>query len=106
VGLLTGLVGVGGGFLYVPSLALLGGLDMKHAIGTSLALITLSCVAGVAGYLGRVPIQWTVVALFSALAFIGVRIGATLMPRVSQATLRRGFAGFLLVMGVLVLIRR
>ncbi|HEX9892479.1 MAG TPA: sulfite exporter TauE/SafE family protein [Gemmatimonadales bacterium] len=106
VGLLTGLVGVGGGFLYVPSLATLAGLDMKQAVGTSLALITVSCAAGVVGYLGRVPIDWRIVAGFSGLAFVGVGIGAALVPKVSQATLRRWFAGLLLIMGVLVLIRR
>jgi uncharacterized membrane protein YfcA len=106
VGVLTGLVGVGGGFLYVPALSLLGGLGMKKAVGTSLALITLSCAAGVAGYLGRVPIDWRIVAVFSALAFVGVAIGTALVPRVSQAWLRRGFAGLLLLMGLLVLIRR
>jgi hypothetical protein len=106
VGMLTGLVGVGGGFLYVPALSLLGGLGMKKAVGTSLALITLSCAAGVAGYLGRVPIDWMVVGVFSALAFVGVAIGTALVPRVSQAWLRRVFAGLLLLMGLVVLIRR
>ena len=106
VGVLTGLVGVGGGFLYVPALSLLGGLGMKKAVGTSLALITLSCAAGVAGYLGRVSIDWLVVGRFSALAFVGVAIGTALVPRVSQSALRRGFAGLLLLMGLVVLIRR
>jgi uncharacterized membrane protein YfcA len=72
VGLLTGLVGVGGGFLYVPALTLLAGLDMKHAVGTSLALITVSCAAGLAGYLGRVHLDWVLIAIFTALAFVGV----------------------------------
>jgi uncharacterized membrane protein YfcA len=106
VGLLTGLVGVGGGFLYVPALSLLGGLTMKRAVGTSLALITISCAVGLAGYLGRVAIDWLVVGRFSALAFVGVGIGSALVPRVSQGALRKGFAVLLLVMGVLVLIRR
>lgn len=106
VGLLTGLVGVGGGFLYVPSLALLGGLEMRQAVGTSLALITVSCAAGLAAYMGRVDIDWRLVAGFTALAFVGVRIGAALVPRVSQPALRRAFAVLMLVMGVAVLIRR
>ncbi len=106
VGMLTGLIGVGGGFLYVPALSVLGGLQMRRAVGTSLALITLSCLAGLMGYAWRVRIDWQVVGLFTALALVGVRVGAALVPRVGQATLRRGFAVFILVMGVLVLIRR
>jgi uncharacterized membrane protein YfcA len=106
VGFLTGLVGVGGGFLYVPALTLFGGLEMRQAVGTSLALIALSCAAGLAGYIGRVPIDWVMVSIFSALAFLGVGIGSALVPKVPQAALRKGFAVFILLMGVLVLARR
>ncbi len=106
VGLLTGLVGVGGGFLYVPALTLLAGLDMKHAVGTSLALITVSCAAGLAGYLGRVDLDWTLIVIFTGLAFVGVGIGSALVPKVDATKLRRGFAVLMLVMGVLVLVRR
>ena len=106
VGFLTGLVGVGGGFLYVPALTVFGGLEMRQAVGTSLALIALSCAAGLAGYVGRVPIDWAMVGIFSVLAFIGVGIGSALVPRVPQAVLRKGFAVFILLMGVLVLARR
>jgi uncharacterized membrane protein YfcA len=104
VGTLTGLIGVGGGFLYVPALALLGGLEMRRAVGTSLGLIAISCAAGLLGYLGRMPIDWQVVLIFGLLAFVGVRIGAALVPRVSQQALRKGFAALLLVIGVVVLI--
>src|ERR1044071_12208 len=58
VGLLTGFVGVGGGFLYVPALVLLGGLPIKQAVGTSLSLILLSCIAGVVGYQGTAAFDW------------------------------------------------
>ena len=66
VGMLTGLVGVGGGFLYVPALVLLGGLSMKEAVGTSLVLIILSCLAGLASYLGVVNLDWQATGLFGA----------------------------------------
>jgi uncharacterized membrane protein YfcA len=106
VGVLTGVVGVGGGFLYVPTLVVLGGLPMKQAIGTSLALIMLSCIAGVAGYrASAVAFDWTSIALFTAIALVGVAIGSRLVRHVSQTQLRRGFAVFLLVMGALVLLR-
>lgn len=106
VGLLTGLVGVGGGFLYVPALALLAGLDMKQAVGTSLALITVSCVAGLAGYIGRVDLDWSLIGIFTALALVGVVVGARMVRKVDARKLQRAFAVLMLVMGVLVLVRR
>lgn len=106
VGFLTGFIGVGGGFMYVPALVLLGGLEIKPAVGTSLALIALSSATGVASYLGRIPIDWRMVVPFTAVAFVGVAFGSALVPRVPQQALRRGFAVFMLLMGVLVLLRR
>ncbi|HEX7024058.1 MAG TPA: sulfite exporter TauE/SafE family protein [Gemmatimonadales bacterium] len=106
VGLLTGFVGVGGGFLYVPALSLLGGLPIKRAIGTSLVLILLSCAAGVVRYHGAVSLDWKAIALFSAIAFAGVAAGSRLVPYVSQQALKRGFAVFLLVVGTFVLAYR
>ena len=106
VGLLTGLVGVGGGFLYVPALTLLAGLDMKHAVGTSLALITVSCAAGFGGYLGQVHLDWVLIAIFTALAFVGVIVGSRMALKVDATKLRKAFAVLMLVMGVLVLVRR
>lgn len=103
VGLLTGFVGVGGGFLYVPALTLLGGLTMKEAIGTSLVLILLGCSAGLVRYSGHLDLNWRAVALFTGLAFVGVAVGSRLVPYVSQQVLKKGFAVFLLVMGALVL---
>jgi len=105
VGLLTGFVGVGGGFLYVPALVILGGLPMKKAVGTSLVLILLSCIAGVVRYHGSLELDWSAIALFTAVALVGVAIGSRLVGYVSQSALRRGFAVFLLVMGTLVLFR-
>ena len=109
VGLLTGFVGVGGGFLYVPVLTVLAGLPVRDAIGTSLALIVLSCAAGMARYLGSpeaMGLEWGVIGLFTAVALVGVILGSRLVPYVSQRSLRRGFAGFLLILGVVVLLAR
>lgn len=105
VGMLTGLVGVGGGFLYVPALVLLGGLVMKDAVGTSLILIIISCLTGFVGYLGTISLDWRATGWFTGLAVVGVVIGTRAASLVSQATLRRGFAGLLLVMGLLVLFK-
>jgi uncharacterized membrane protein YfcA len=103
VGVLTGFVGVGGGFLYVPALVLFGGLTMKEAVGTSLVLILLSCIAGFLRYQGSLALDWSAIALFTAIAFLGVAAGTRLTRHVSQDTLRRGFAMLLFVMGALVL---
>jgi len=103
VGLLTGFAGVGGGFLYVPALVVLGGLPMRKAVGTSLALILLSCIAGVTRYHGSQPIDWRAVALFTAIALVGVLLGSRLVSHVSQTLLRKAFAALLLLMGGLVL---
>ncbi len=105
VGLLTGFVGVGGGFLYVPALVLLGGLAIRPAIGTSLVLIVVSCAAGVARYHGSLVFDWRAIALFTGIAFVGVAVGSRLVPHVSQQALKKGFAIFLLGMGTLVLLR-
>jgi uncharacterized membrane protein YfcA len=104
VGVITGLVGIGGGFLYVPALVLIGRLVMTQAVGTSLVLIVLSSAAGLAGHAGSASIPWSVAAIFTGLAMAGVLTGSRLAARVPQSTLRRGFAVLLVIMGVLVLL--
>lgn len=105
VGLITGFVGVGGGFLYVPALIVLGGLAVKEAIGTSLVLIMLSCIAAVARYHGNSLMDWRTILIFCALAFVGVAVGSRLSSHVPNQVLRKGFAVLLFVMGALVLLR-
>lgn len=102
VGALTGLIGVGGGFLIVPTLVLFGGVPMKVAIGTSLLVIAANCAAGFAGYVGQVTIPWISVAEFTAIAAVGIFGGAYLCEFVSPARLRRGFAVLLLGVGIAV----
>ena len=103
VGILTGIVGIGGGFLVVPALVVFGGLPMTDAIGTSLVVIVLNAIAGVAGYAGHVPIDWTTVGWFTALAAVGILTGARLASRIPAAQLRRGFAVLLVGIGALLL---
>ena len=103
VGTLTGFVGVGGGFLYVPTLVLLAGLPMKEAIGTSLGLIMISCLAGVVRYQGSLELDWRTVAIFTAVALLGLAVGSRLVLHASQRVLRRSFAALLLLMGGFVL---
>ena len=103
VGVLTGLVGIGGGFLVVPALVLLAGLPMKQAVGTSLLVIAMNSASGFAGYLGTVDLDWRFLAWFTTVAVIGALAGTALVSRVPQAALKRAFAVFLLAAGVFVL---
>jgi len=105
VGVLTGVVGIGGGFLIVPALVLLARLPMRQAVGTSLLVIAMNSGAGLAGYLGVVPLDWRFLAGFTTVAGIGALVGTTLGARVPQHALKRGFAVFLLVVGGFVLYR-
>jgi uncharacterized membrane protein YfcA len=99
VGILTGLLGVGGGFLVVPALAVLARMPMRHAVGTSLVVIAMSSASGFAGYVGVVAIDWGFVAVFTAAAVGGTLGGTALMRRAPVLVLRRGFAVLLLVVG-------
>ena len=103
VGLLTGLLGVGGGFLVVPALALLVRVPMRQAVGTSLAVIALSSASGAVGYLGVVPIDWAFIARFAAVAAAGALGGAAMIRLISVSALRRSFAVLLLAVGAFVL---
>lgn len=105
VGALTGLVGIGGGFLFVPALVLLAGLPMPEAIGTSLCVIALNCVAGFVGYVGQVTLPWGFLAAFTGVAIAGIAGGSYAVRYVSAATLQRAFAVFLVVMGAFILYR-
>ncbi len=103
VGAVTGLVGAGGGFLVVPALALLGGLPMQKAVGTSLLVVALKSFAGYAGHAAHVRIDMELTALVACAAVVGSFAGSRLATHMPPEALRRGFASFVLVMGVFVL---
>ena len=103
VGMLTGLVGIGGGFLVVPALVLLARVPMKQAIGTSLLVIAMNSASGFAGYLGTVHVDWMFLAGVTGAAVAGALAGTALVSRVPQAALKRGFAVFLFAVGTFVL---
>ena len=105
VGLATGLVGAGGGFLVVPALVLLGGLPMASAVGTSLLVIGMKSVAGFLGYASHVTVDTRLALGFSAVAVAGSFLGARLVSVVHPDRLRRGFAIFVLVMAAFMLFR-
>lgn len=97
IGVLTGLLGIGGGFLFVPALVLFGRLPMKHAVGTSLLVIAMSSTAGLLGYIGQVAVDWGLVARFTAGALAGLAAGVHAVRLVPHRTLQRAFGVFLLV---------
>lgn len=103
VGLVTGLVGAGGGFLIVPALVLLGGLPMGAAVGTSLVVISLKSFAGLAGYMSSVQVDWGLAGAVTAAAVVGSLLGGRLTDRIHPETLRKGFGWFVIVMAVFVL---
>lgn len=105
VGVVTGLVGAGGGFLVVPALVLLGGLPMGIAVGTSLLVIAMKSFAGLTGYLATVSIDWALVGAVTAAAVVGSLVGARLVSRIPADALRRGFGWFVLAMGAFVLVQ-
>ena len=105
VGMLTGVVGVGGGFLIVPALVLLSGLTMKQAIGTSLSIVAVNSSTGFAGYTGLVEINYLLMGIFTAVAVGGSFIGAMVSNRLSGEMLKRGFAVFLVMVATYILLK-
>lgn len=105
VGLMTGVVGIGGGFLVVPALVLLARAPMKQAVGTSLLVIAMNCASGFAGYAGRADVPWGFLAGFTAVAVLGILVGTYLVRYVSQRALKQAFAIFLILMGTFILVK-
>lgn len=108
VGAVTGLVGVGGGFLIIPALVLLGGLSMRLAVGTSLIIIAVKSFAGFVGYLSvldslNLSVDWSIIGMFSIIGIFGGWLGHKISSRVNQEHLKQGFAIFLIVMGTFIL---
>ncbi|WP_396175974.1 sulfite exporter TauE/SafE family protein [Flavobacterium sp.] len=106
VGVLTGLVGAGGGFLIIPALVLLAKMPMKLAVGTSLFIIAAKSLLGFLGDLkGDESIDWNLLLIFTALSILGIFIGISLAKKVEGAKLKTGFGWFVLVMGVYIILK-
>jgi uncharacterized membrane protein YfcA len=106
VGVLTGLVGAGGGFLIIPALVLLAKLPMKTAVGTSLLIIAVKSLIGFIGDVGtNLTVDWQFIALFSSLAVVGIIGGSYLSKFISNEKLKPAFGWFVMVMGVYIIIR-
>ena len=105
IGLVTGTLGAGGGFMIVPALTLFGGLGMLEAVGTSLFVIVLNSMTGLAGTLQHVSFDGTLAAAVTAFAVVGSFLGARVARRISVQKLQRYFGWFVIVIGALVVAR-
>ncbi len=105
VGILTGLVGAGGGFLIIPALVVLTKLPMKKAVGTSLLIIAAKSLIGFTGDLSKQTMDWSLLLFVTLMAVLGIFMGNTLSKKIDGGKLKKGFGWFVLVMGLYILIK-
>jgi len=103
VGVLTGIVGAGGGFLIIPALVLLAKLPMKKAVATSLLIIAIKSLIGFIGDVENLDIDWVFLLSFTAISVIGIFIGIYLSNFIEGKKLKKGFGWFVLIMGVYII---
>lgn len=103
VGVLTGIVGAGGGFLIIPALVLLAKLPMKKAVATSLLIIAVKSLIGFIGDVENLEIDWIFLMIFTGLSIIGIFLGGFLNKFIDGKKLKKGFGWFVLVMGVYII---
>jgi uncharacterized membrane protein YfcA len=106
VGILTGLVGAGGGFLIIPALVILAKMPMKKAVGTSLFIIAAKSLIGFTGDLsGETVIDWTLLSIFTLASIVGIVIGIYASKKIPGEKLKTAFGWFVLIMGVYIIIK-
>jgi uncharacterized membrane protein YfcA len=103
VGLITGIVGAGGGFLIIPALVLLAKLPMKKAVATSLLIIAIKSLIGFLGDVQNLDIDWTFLLIFTGLSVVGIFIGIYLSNFIEGKKLKKGFGWFVLLMGIYII---
>lgn len=105
IGLATGFLGAGGGFLLIPALVLLLKMPMKKAVGTSLLIIALNSLIGFTGDIGHFNIDWKFLSFITLIAVAGIFIGGFLAKKIEGEKLKKAFGWFVLVMGIYILIK-
>lgn len=105
VGVITGLVGAGGGFLIIPALVILSKLPMKEAVGTSLVIIAAKSLIGFFGEGGESTIDWQFLSIVSAFAIVGIFVGTALSKKINGEKLKPAFGWFVLVMGIYIIVK-
>ncbi|TLU98209.1 sulfite exporter TauE/SafE family protein [Dyadobacter luticola] len=103
IGLTTGLLGAGGGFLLIPTLVLIMGMPMREAVGTSLLIIALNSLIGFLGDLGHFEMDWPFLFKVTTIALSGIIVGTWLSKRLASSQLKKGFGWFVLVMGLFII---
>ncbi|NOQ70545.1 MAG: TSUP family transporter [Crocinitomix sp.] len=105
VGVLTGIVGAGGGFLIIPALVLLAKLPMKKAVATSLMIIAVKSLFGFLGDVQNTPIDWPFLLIFTGISVSGIFIGLYLNKFIEGNKLKKGFGWFVLIMGIYIVLK-
>jgi uncharacterized membrane protein YfcA len=105
IGVVTGLLGAGGGFLIIPALVLFLKLPMKTAVGSSLLIIAINSLFGFLFSLNQFEYNWTIILIFTALSIAGIFVGSKLADKIPGASLKKGFGWFVLIMGVYIIIK-
>ena len=105
IGIVTGLLGAGGGFLIVPALIFFMKLPMKTAIGTSLVIIAVNSIFGFLFSLKETPLDWEILLFFTGLSIAGIYIGSRFTERIPGKTLKKWFGWFVLIMGIYIIIK-
>lgn len=105
IGIATGLLGAGGGFLLIPTLVLVVKLPMKEAVGTSLLIIALNSLVGFTGDIGHFEMNWFFLFKVTSIAIAGTFIGSLISKKIPGEKLKKGFGWFVLVMGIYILIK-
>lgn len=105
VGILTGLVGAGGGFMIIPALVNLLKVPVKTAIGTSLVIISLNSLIGFSSSLNNAEIEWKLLMTIATIAIFGIIIGAQISKKIDGKKLKPAFGWFILVMGIYIITR-
>jgi uncharacterized membrane protein YfcA len=103
IGVLTGVLGVGGGFLIVPALVIWVGLPMQQAVGTSLIIIAMNSLAGLIGHMGDVSLDMNLISIFVLTGLLGTFSGTKLAKQIESKTLQRLFAVFILGLAIFLL---
>jgi uncharacterized protein len=105
IGLITGLLGAGGGFLIIPALVLFVKLPMKTAIGTSLVIIAINSIFGFLFSLKQTPLDWKILLLFTGLAIVGIYLGSIWAEKIPARILKKGFGWFVVIMGIYIILK-
>ncbi|NNC51312.1 MAG: sulfite exporter TauE/SafE family protein [Flaviramulus sp.] len=105
IGTITGVIGAGGGFLYVPALVIWANIPMKKAVGTSLIIVTINSLIGFLGDVQTLEIEWVFLLTFTLISIVGIVIGVFISKFISAAKLKKSFGIFVLLMAVYILFK-